>query len=67
MVYFPVYHPAAALYQGSLRDVLLRDMEKLPVLLQQIREGGRMLAAESSTASPDGQHARPEASQGELF
>lgn len=52
-VYFPMYHPAAALYQGSLRQTLLQDMEKLPPLLKQIQSGiaipmratGKMLAS----------------------
>ncbi|TSC72106.1 MAG: DNA polymerase bacteriophage-type [Parcubacteria group bacterium Gr01-1014_38] len=39
MVYFAMYHPAAALYQGSLRDTLFTDMEKLPAILKQIKQG----------------------------
>ena len=35
-VYFPVYHPAAALYNPGLRDVLIADMKKIPVLLKKI-------------------------------
>ncbi|MDP3685248.1 MAG: uracil-DNA glycosylase [bacterium] len=38
-VYFAMYHPAAALYQGSLREILLKDMEKLPAILKQIKNG----------------------------
>lgn len=66
-VYFPMYHPAAALYQGSLRQTLFQDMEKLPALLQQIREGGQTLAAESSSAPSDARRAEPETPQGSLF
>lgn len=29
----PLYHPAAALYNGSLRQTLFDDMQKLPALL----------------------------------
>lgn len=35
-VYFPVYHPASALYNPGLRDVLINDMKKIPVLLKKI-------------------------------
>ncbi len=36
MVYFPMYHPAAALHQGSLRQVLLEDMARLPGILKDV-------------------------------
>jgi DNA polymerase len=39
VVYFPMYHPAAALYQGSLKQTLFQDMAKLPALLKQIKQG----------------------------
>lgn len=32
-VYFPMYHPAAALHQGNLRRVIEADMLKIPDLL----------------------------------
>jgi len=35
-VYFPMYHPAVALYNGSYRDVLKADMRKIPKLLSMI-------------------------------
>ncbi len=35
-VYFPVYHPASALYNPGLRETLIRDMKKLPILLKKI-------------------------------
>lgn len=38
-VYFAMYHPAAALYQGSLKQTLFNDMEKLPLILKQIKQG----------------------------
>ena len=34
--YLPVYHPAAALYTGSLRQTLLDDFAKIPKLLRKI-------------------------------
>lgn len=33
IIYFPMYHPAAALHQGSLRKVIMEDMLKIPQLL----------------------------------
>ncbi len=32
-LYFTLYHPAAALYNGSQREVLFRDFQKIKVLL----------------------------------
>ena len=34
IIYFPMYHPAAALHQGSLRSAIEEDMKKLAALLQ---------------------------------
>jgi DNA polymerase len=33
---FPLYHPAAALYNGSMRQVLLDDFKKIPKVLKKI-------------------------------
>ncbi|MCK5585819.1 uracil-DNA glycosylase [Candidatus Bipolaricaulota bacterium] len=48
---FPMYHPAAALHQGSLRKVIEEDMLKLPALLKDLEtcsdtsdDGGQQLA-----------------------
>lgn len=38
IIYFPMYHPAAALHQGSLRKVIMEDMLKIPQLLVQEAE-----------------------------
>jgi len=35
-VFYVLYHPAAALYQGSLREVLLADFKKIPKVLKAI-------------------------------
>jgi DNA polymerase len=34
-VYFPLYHPAAALYNGGMRQTLLDDFAKIPQVLAQ--------------------------------
>ena len=44
---FPMYHPAAALHQASLRETLFRDMRGLPAALLAAREA---LGAGSPTA-----------------
>jgi DNA polymerase len=38
VLYFPMYHPAAALHQGGLRQVLLEDMAKLPGILKEVEK-----------------------------
>ncbi len=35
--FFALYHPAAALYNGSMREVLLTDFKKLPKVLEKIK------------------------------
>jgi DNA polymerase len=35
IIYFPMYHPAAALHQGSLRRTIEVDMLKIPDILQE--------------------------------
>lgn len=37
VIYFAMYHPAAALHQQSLRDTIKTDMLKLPALLEQLK------------------------------
>ena len=39
IIYFAMYHPAAALHQGNLRKVIEADMLKLPAILE---EAGKM-------------------------
>ena len=34
--FFPLYHPAAALYDGSMRGILLEDFKKIPKVLKEI-------------------------------
>lgn len=35
--FFALYHPAAALYNGSMREVLMADFKKLPKVLEKIK------------------------------
>jgi DNA polymerase len=34
--FFPLYHPAAALYDGSMREILIADFKKIPTVLRKI-------------------------------
>ena len=36
-VFCTLYHPAAALYNGSMRDVLINDFKKIPKILKKIK------------------------------
>lgn len=36
--YFALYHPAAALYNGSLRETLIKDFSTVPKLLEKIKK-----------------------------
>jgi DNA polymerase len=47
---FPMYHPAAALHQASLRETLFRDVRGLPAALLQAREA---IEAERATSVHD--------------
>lgn len=38
LVFFPCYHPAAALYNGSLRSVLEKDFKKIPKLIKLMKK-----------------------------
>lgn len=37
-VYLPLYHPAAALYNGGMRQTLLEDFQKIPAIIKKVRE-----------------------------
>jgi uracil-DNA glycosylase len=37
VVILPLYHPAAALYNGGMRSVLLEDFARIPAILQKIK------------------------------
>jgi len=38
VIYYPMYHPAAALHQGSLRRTIETDMLKIPQILAQSKD-----------------------------
>lgn len=65
-VYFAMYHPAAALYQGSLRETLFKDIEQLPKLLKQIKAGDGIPELGRTESPPPESGAVPD-TQGKLL
>jgi DNA polymerase len=67
-LYVPMYHPAAALHQQSLRPVMFEDFARLPRFLQRMHE--RMAAAAGPQGGPPSPpagtvaQARPPAAEG---
>jgi DNA polymerase len=49
-VFYVLYHPAAALYQGSLREVLLADFKKIPKVLKAIEREEKMRDKQEDSA-----------------
>jgi DNA polymerase len=49
---FPMYHPAAALHQSSLRETLFADIRGLPAALLAARDAIEAERAESAQAAP---------------
>lgn len=39
LVIVPLYHPAAALYNGSMRNTLIEDFKKLPTIIEVLKKG----------------------------
>jgi uracil-DNA glycosylase len=37
-IFYALYHPAAALYNGSMREVLIRDFKRIPRLVEKIKK-----------------------------
>lgn len=35
-IFYPLYHPAAALYNGSLRKTLIKDFKRIPKIIEKI-------------------------------
>lgn len=36
LVFFALYHPAAALYNGGMRETLIKDFQKIPKVLEKV-------------------------------
>jgi DNA polymerase len=46
--FFPLYHPAAALYNGGMRGVLIEDFKKIPKILEEIEKRNSSPSPETS-------------------
>lgn len=64
-MFVPMYHPAAALHQQSLRETIAEDFRSLPGVLERART--LRLAAQESTEPPAPATAEPAARQIPLF
>lgn len=42
--FYTLYHPAAALHNGALRETLLQDFKRIPKVLETIEKEGRLLS-----------------------
>lgn len=58
--YVPMYHPAAALHQQNLREVMLADFRQLPGLLRRAREARGPLPSPAATESQAPSMPQPE-------
>ena len=39
-VFYALYHPAAALYNGSMRETLMKDFQRIPKILEMLEKEG---------------------------
>lgn len=44
-VFYALYHPASALYNGSMRSVLIEDFKKIPSVLKAVQESSAINSA----------------------
>lgn len=59
--FYTLYHPAAALYNGGMRETLKKDFRRIPKVLKAIEESGSVDTNRSSGVEP------PEEKQETLF
>lgn len=53
IVFFPCYHPAAALYNGSLRSTLQKDFKKIPKVIELINKGEKSVLPEENSKTEE--------------
>jgi len=55
-IFYALYHPAAALYNGSMREVLIKDFKKIPKVLEAVKKekinSSQSAAGAQDAASP---------------
>jgi uracil-DNA glycosylase family 4 len=37
-IFYALYHPAAALYNGSMRNILIKDFKRIPKIIEKIKQ-----------------------------
>lgn len=52
-VVLPLYHPAAALHNGSLRQTLIDDFHKIPAIITKIKETKKQTEDSEDNQSPE--------------
>ncbi len=62
-IYVPMFHPAAALHQQSLRATIIEDFRQLPGIIEKARGARRPIAPQVTTVEPE----LPPATQLQLF
>ncbi len=66
IIFFPCYHPAAALYNGGLREVIKKDFQKIPKILE-IADKEKNEPAPGADYTPPEKEKTDEPVQGSLF
>jgi len=66
-VFYALYHPAAALYQGSLREVLIADFKKISKVLEAIKKDEGIDAVNQKESGNQGDETTDNKKQETLF
>ncbi len=51
--FFALYHPAAALYNGGMRETLMEDFKKIPKILEHITDNKTKIEEPKKSSSPE--------------
>jgi DNA polymerase len=63
----PMYHPAAALHQPSLKPVLIADFKALPAAISSARADGRIVTNHAPAIIVEDKHQEDNSEQLSLF
>jgi DNA polymerase len=59
-VFYVLYHPAAALYQGSLREILINDFKKIPKVVAAIEKSNQEYPGKAEEQKTSQEKIKPE-------
>ncbi|GBE16604.1 uracil DNA glycosylase superfamily protein [bacterium BMS3Abin15] len=51
--FYALYHPAAALYNGSMREVLISDFKKIPKVVEEVKKSKNEIASNTPGVEPE--------------